>query len=665
MASCQTSRWVSTSPYVKLTVTESGTTTTGTATLSWKLEYIADYPASTSVAKSYTVKIAGATVKEGTYSINGITGTNTIASGTKTITKTKSAQSVSFSVSFAFNLTCSGSYASTKTASGSVSVRAKPSYTVKYDAHGGTGAPSSQTKWYGESLTLSTKRPTQQGHSFQKWSTAIGGNVYYNPGDTYISNSALTLYAVWKADTYTVKYDANGGTGAPGNQTKTYGANLTLSSTKPTRTNYTFKGWGTSASSTTVSYAAGGSYTNNAAITLYAIWELSYVKPRIKNLSIYRCNQDGSENDSGTGAFITFDWECDKTISNITLYFKPPTSTIWTSFSPTVSGTSGHIGQILGYGMMSTESSYDIKISVSDSDGQTTLTKTLASMSIPIDFLSGGKGVAFGKTATISNCFEVQFLSNFRSAIHAYSTIYAYTGIESPNGDLLIETGMAYPTYIQLGSYYNKPKGLNIKWADGTVHNFITNTADGLTSYIGPGDIDVETKTNLRGQIVRLYAHSGGGVYVGYSGSVAVTSDKNLKKDIVDIDEKYEQFFNKLRPITYKYDGKNIKGHRDHIGFIAQEVEEALLDSGLTTENFAGIVIERDVTMNPKYDSNLSDEENKANEEQYDTLYSLRYEEFVALNTRMIQKLNQEIEQMKMELNELRNLLAKMPKEEA
>ena len=73
--------------------------------------------------------------------------------------------------------------------------------------------------------------------------------------------------------TYAVKYNANGGSGAPNPQTKTYGTALTLSSTKPTRTGYTFIGWNTKSDGTGASYSPGASYTANSAITLYAIWE--------------------------------------------------------------------------------------------------------------------------------------------------------------------------------------------------------------------------------------------------------------------------------------------------------------------------------------------------------------------------------------------------------
>ena len=147
-------------------------------------------------------------------------------------------------MSFGFNLTWSGTYKGTLTASGSISVAAKTSYTITYNANGGSGAPSSQTKWYGTNIALSSEKPTRTGYTFKGWGTSsTTSTVSYAAGATYSSNSSITLYAIWTASTYTVKFDANGGSGAPSSQTKTHDVSLTLSSDKPTRTNYTFKGW--------------------------------------------------------------------------------------------------------------------------------------------------------------------------------------------------------------------------------------------------------------------------------------------------------------------------------------------------------------------------------------------------------------------------------------
>ena len=128
---------------------------------------------------------------------------------------------------------------------------------------------------------------TRNGYSLKGYYDATtGGNQIFDNTGNYVSGTYWDstgkwkytgnkdVYAQWEINKYTVTFNANGGSGEPSTQTKTYGQTLTLSSTKPTRTGYTFQGWGTSATTTTVSYQAGGSYTNNSNITLYAIWKV-------------------------------------------------------------------------------------------------------------------------------------------------------------------------------------------------------------------------------------------------------------------------------------------------------------------------------------------------------------------------------------------------------
>ena len=155
-------------------------------------------------------------------------------------------------------------------------------YTVTYNANGGSGAPSAQTKTENKALTLSTAKPTRSGYEFLGWATsANAGTAQYQPGGSYTANANATLYAVWKKIpvTYTVSYNANGGSGAPSAQTKTENKALTLSTTKPTRNGYEFLGWATSANAGTAQYQPGGSYTANANVTLYAVWKQKEVIP--------------------------------------------------------------------------------------------------------------------------------------------------------------------------------------------------------------------------------------------------------------------------------------------------------------------------------------------------------------------------------------------------
>lgn len=293
------------------------------------------------------------------------------------------------------------------------SISALDHYTVTYNANGGSGAPSSQTKYYGKSLILSSTKPTRTGYTFQGWATSASGSVAYAAGANYTTNAAATLYAVWTANTYTVQYNANGGTGAPGNQSKTYGVTLKLSSTKPTRTGYSFKGWGTSASASTVAYAAGANYTANAAVTLYAIWERSYTKPKIYNFTVERCDANGTLNDNGESVLVKFDWETTEADPYMEINISGPGGL---DDAIDGSGTSGSFSKI--YGPIDTESSYDIGVMVEDSGGDSTATRTLASMTFPLDVKSGGAGIAFGKAAELDGVAEFAYEGKFNKPVY-------------------------------------------------------------------------------------------------------------------------------------------------------------------------------------------------------------------------------------------------------
>ena len=417
MASCITAQWSNSyTPQVRLTVEQSASTATN-VTLTWKLEYVAHGKAASTgtVKKKYTAVLNGETVASGSYDINGKTGTYTIASGTKTINKTTSTQKISFSCSMGFNITWAGVYGGTKSASGNISVAAKTSYTIKYNANGGSGAPGTQTKWAGTNIKLSTTKPTRTGHTFQGWATSASGSVVYAAGATYSANASVTLYAVWKADTHKVTYNANGGSGAPATQTKTYGTILKLSTTKPTRTNYTFKGWGTSSNATVPAYQPGDQYGADEDITLYAIWELAYTPPRITNLTVDRCTSNGTLSDEGTYAITKFSWKCDKTVSSIKI--KRINNDLNTNATDTVSasGTSGTVSRITPATIIQ-ENVYTFEITVADSVGSTTVSTRLAAMQFEIDFLKGGGGVSIGKPATKTG-FEVHYITTFEEDV--------------------------------------------------------------------------------------------------------------------------------------------------------------------------------------------------------------------------------------------------------
>lgn len=120
-------------------------------------------------------------------------------------------------------------------------------------------------------LVVSYSKSYTRSTSAQTGSCAASLNtIEASPGTMSVSTS----FSIPALQSYTVSYNANGGSGAPSSQTKYYGRSLTLSSTKPTRSGYSFVGWGTSSTAETPSYQPGDNYTANASATLYAIWTL-------------------------------------------------------------------------------------------------------------------------------------------------------------------------------------------------------------------------------------------------------------------------------------------------------------------------------------------------------------------------------------------------------
>lgn len=136
--------------------------------------------------------------------------------------------------------------------------------------------------------------------------TSIGVEIKMPSGTMPYSGYTFTGNITMSWSRYTISYDANGGIGAPSSQTKTYDATLTLSSTKPTRTGYTFKEWNTLIDGSGTVYEAGGNYTDNSNIVLYAMWnELAGFKDKVITIgsleALHEYNKEAYAANSATG----------------------------------------------------------------------------------------------------------------------------------------------------------------------------------------------------------------------------------------------------------------------------------------------------------------------------------------------------------------------------
>ena len=155
------------------------------------------------------------------------------------------------------------------------------SYTVTLDAVGGNGSRTITAEYDAQMPTIT--KPTRKGYTFRGYFTQQNGNgtKYYNADGTsarkYDKTDGLTLFAAWSANTYTVTFDKQGGSGGSDSTRATYDSNMPRI-TPPTRPGYTFKGYfSLTGGKGSRYYESTGSwmlkYNIDGDATLYAHWE--------------------------------------------------------------------------------------------------------------------------------------------------------------------------------------------------------------------------------------------------------------------------------------------------------------------------------------------------------------------------------------------------------
>ena len=141
-------------------------------------------------------------------------------------------------------------------------------------AWGWTGNYKTGSATYGNSFTINASVST--GYHWSGWTGTYNTSTQ---SYTFTVNQNVDVTANAVANTYTVKYDANGGEGTTASSSHTYGVAKNLTSNGFTRIGYNFLGWSTSSTATTATYTDGQSVSNlttthGATVTLYAVWAM-------------------------------------------------------------------------------------------------------------------------------------------------------------------------------------------------------------------------------------------------------------------------------------------------------------------------------------------------------------------------------------------------------
>ena len=170
-------------------------------------------------------------------------------------------------------------------------------FTLRYNANGGTGAPSAQVcESYDGScgFVVADSVPVRDGYEFRGWAKDGDANDIYQARATVVSNNAdepLTMYAVWaEIKTYTLMYEVNGGSGAPEVQSCKSASgrcSFVVSSVVPTRSGSEFLNWVHG----DVTYLGGSEFVATETVTiLIANWNPIY------NFSLEYVSDEGTEN---------------------------------------------------------------------------------------------------------------------------------------------------------------------------------------------------------------------------------------------------------------------------------------------------------------------------------------------------------------------------------
>ncbi len=225
-------------------------------------------------------------------------------------------------------------------------------YTVKFYKNGASSIDGSTNEYIekyciaGGTDSCSITSPgivAPTGYAALGWNTnSSATNSSWNVGTLKQVDSNASYYAILNKNTYTITYNANGGSGAPSVQTATIGSATTLSNDIPSRVvtnvcnsheNYIFLGWSTDSLATSASYFPGGSFTHNGSddITLYAVWEKDNVRFTVdsnRKVTVYHisscttagvCNYNQLNSNYSSGTIIKSNLYINDVLKNLTV----------------------------------------------------------------------------------------------------------------------------------------------------------------------------------------------------------------------------------------------------------------------------------------------------------------------------------------------------------
>ena len=348
-----------------------------------------------------------------------------------------------------------------------------------------------------------------------------------------------------------------------------------------------------------------------------------------------------------------------KTDSEIRLYVADEIQGISSELTLTASSLQSEISSLDGNVSTLTQTVNSFSSRISNAEGDiSAIEQTINSISLTVSSNGERIGITIdGSTQYVSLTGYVTFSSLENSGETIINGDNITTGTINSDYIMLHELLTVYQSYYgSVGGYVGYTTATldgsaGMMVGDRTLNNGLVCSTSGVKMISGSTDYQVYISQNNHVAIIS------GGVYtyfesnavrpsyndypeLGQSGGYAwgqiystnssiSTSDRNDKKEISYNISEYDRLFDALKPAKFKF--VNGTSGRLHTGFIAQDVEEAINNSGLDSFKLAAFI------KSPKISENRQIIENEYS-------YGLRYEEFIALCVDQIQKLKHRVE---------------------
>lgn len=252
--------------------------------------------------------------------------------------------------------------------------------------------------WNTKDITSASQRFVKKHNAYN---VTLSGWVRNQSGYMNGTSSASQTITIPALAHHYVSFDANGGTGAPGRADKWYGEQVTIPTTKPTRTNYEFLGW-SSTKDGNAEYQPGQKYwIADVDVTYYAVWKLLYVPPKFSNGLAIRTNSMSSttQDYSGGYCYASFTYKVDTTIypsnvakSIVCKYYQNGSST-GVTVTPT-GDLNKASGTVNVHFQASINSVYYVECVLTDTkDGTANIARSITTGVLPMEVANQGKSV--------------------------------------------------------------------------------------------------------------------------------------------------------------------------------------------------------------------------------------------------------------------------------